>query len=442
LLPYAAQGKTAFRAVGEKFWMDAATQSWVYVATNESFPQLVKIGYTDRDPRTRLTELDSTGVPSPYELAYAVSVDDGGLLEKRVHRSLNQQRHRTSREFFMVTVAAAIVAIREEATRGGIKIYVERDAAKQLEAAKNQQTQKERQRQQEVKLSELNSKLDQIADKQRNALVRHRAWLLQGTWIKETIKVSILKAVAFMAGVPVVVMVLGLTSQVWWPAVIIEVGFLWWACIAFKESRQENIKKSSEYRCIENAIERLDSLLASAKENAKKNVDQPEVLLDAFSIQLGNFVTAAVSGKANAIKVAYFKPVTASTQPKSNIPNPSNHGNIESANTASPPVVKPRKWVKTKAGLMEEGATNLIPFFYLTYTEDGASRGYQVRSREIKLAWIGINDVRDGIEIAMRDKDCPRCQRQYRIEVGLAAVEINCQCGARLCLRGEQFACI
>ena len=43
----------------------------VYVLTNPAIPGMVKIGKTSRGMNARLNELYSTGVPLPFECAYA-----------------------------------------------------------------------------------------------------------------------------------------------------------------------------------------------------------------------------------------------------------------------------------------------------------------------------------------------------------------------------------
>ena len=60
----------------------------VYALTNPAMPGIVKIGKTDRDnPKVRMNELYTTGVPLPFECPIAVEVDDeqAGRLDKALH---------------------------------------------------------------------------------------------------------------------------------------------------------------------------------------------------------------------------------------------------------------------------------------------------------------------------------------------------------------------
>ena len=76
----------------------------VYILTNHSMLELVKIGHTDNLERS-MKELDNTGPPLPFECFYAVEIkdDDAKLIEKKLHEGFDDKRIRKSREFFRVT---------------------------------------------------------------------------------------------------------------------------------------------------------------------------------------------------------------------------------------------------------------------------------------------------------------------------------------------------
>ena len=75
----------------------------VYVITNAEMPGLVKIGRTNRAIQDRLRELDSTGVPVPFECVAAWEFDDAANAEMTIHRAFADRRVRKSREFFRVS---------------------------------------------------------------------------------------------------------------------------------------------------------------------------------------------------------------------------------------------------------------------------------------------------------------------------------------------------
>jgi len=82
--------------------------------SNPSFKDgLLKIGKSDRHPRERKTELETTGVPHPFTLEYYVQVNDHHSLEMQVHRKLDKYRSSSTREFFLISAPKAIDAIRE-----------------------------------------------------------------------------------------------------------------------------------------------------------------------------------------------------------------------------------------------------------------------------------------------------------------------------------------
>ena len=54
----------------------------VYILTNQSMPDTIKIGITDNLER-RMKELDNTSTPLPFECYYAVEVQDAKVIEKK-----------------------------------------------------------------------------------------------------------------------------------------------------------------------------------------------------------------------------------------------------------------------------------------------------------------------------------------------------------------------
>jgi hypothetical protein len=100
--------------------------SYLYIASNPSMPGLVKIGFTTRSPGDRIRELDSTGVPAPFDVVFVACVDDARILEGLVHQALGRDRLREGREFFAVTVKDAIDAVLRSASLAGIEIYFQK----------------------------------------------------------------------------------------------------------------------------------------------------------------------------------------------------------------------------------------------------------------------------------------------------------------------------
>lgn len=86
-------------------------RGWVYVFSNPGMPGLIKIGRTTDEPRTRAAQLHTTGVPTPFQVEYAVQVDDCDLLERRIHQHFRSHRMYRRREFFTVDLLAVVGAI-------------------------------------------------------------------------------------------------------------------------------------------------------------------------------------------------------------------------------------------------------------------------------------------------------------------------------------------
>jgi hypothetical protein len=74
---------------------------YVYLFTNAAMPNIIKIGLTRRDDvGERLRQLYTTGVPMPFECAYAARVPDCAKLERVLHRVFDDKRVSSQREFF------------------------------------------------------------------------------------------------------------------------------------------------------------------------------------------------------------------------------------------------------------------------------------------------------------------------------------------------------
>jgi hypothetical protein len=85
----------------------------VYILTNPAMPGIVKIGKTARgDIRQRMNELFSTGVPVPFECAFACEVDDCEAVERAFHLAFGPQRIHPKREFFKIEPEQPIAVLK------------------------------------------------------------------------------------------------------------------------------------------------------------------------------------------------------------------------------------------------------------------------------------------------------------------------------------------
>ena len=92
--------------------------SIVYILTNESMPEIIKIGFTNNLSR-RLKELDNTSTPLPFECFYAVEVSDAKAIENLLHETFNDKIVRQRREFFYCTPEQAKSALKIAEQMGG-----------------------------------------------------------------------------------------------------------------------------------------------------------------------------------------------------------------------------------------------------------------------------------------------------------------------------------
>ena len=85
----------------------------IYILSNRSMPGLLKIGMTTRDPKQRIAELNTTGVPKPFEAEFVAVVDNAQMAERLLHRRLAKHRFDKGREFFKIDVKSAIAVALE-----------------------------------------------------------------------------------------------------------------------------------------------------------------------------------------------------------------------------------------------------------------------------------------------------------------------------------------
>jgi DNA-directed RNA polymerase subunit RPC12/RpoP len=83
-------------------------RGFVYILSNSSMPDLIKIGITERDPYQRAFELNATGVPEPFHVEAFFVSDDPLRDEEVIHALLDEFRVRNNREFFRLDAQGAI----------------------------------------------------------------------------------------------------------------------------------------------------------------------------------------------------------------------------------------------------------------------------------------------------------------------------------------------
>ncbi len=85
----------------------------VYVLTNPAMPGLVKIGKTTQlEVDDRMKQLYGTGVPVPFDCAFACQVRDATEVEKALHLAFGMMRINPNREFFKIEPERVIAVLR------------------------------------------------------------------------------------------------------------------------------------------------------------------------------------------------------------------------------------------------------------------------------------------------------------------------------------------
>ncbi len=111
------QGGTSlvFSALQQKnnLYDEVKVAGYVYVLLNPAFPDLLKIGKTERHPRDRAKELAGTGSPYPFVVAFWRYVYDPDKVERELHLRFSENRASQQREFFSAEVVDVIEAMSE-----------------------------------------------------------------------------------------------------------------------------------------------------------------------------------------------------------------------------------------------------------------------------------------------------------------------------------------
>ena len=85
----------------------------VYVLTNPAMPGLVKIGKTSHlETEARMRQLYGTGVPLPFDCAFACQVKDAHEVERALHFAFGNTRVNPNREFFKIEAERVISVLR------------------------------------------------------------------------------------------------------------------------------------------------------------------------------------------------------------------------------------------------------------------------------------------------------------------------------------------
>ena len=78
----------------------SSNYGYIYVMSNEAYPNIYKIGSTYGLPEERAEELTGTGNLYPFKVEYFIDIKDAEYYEKQIHKILDKSRVNKNREFF------------------------------------------------------------------------------------------------------------------------------------------------------------------------------------------------------------------------------------------------------------------------------------------------------------------------------------------------------
>ena len=99
---------------------------YVYVLSNTYMPDILKIGFTTSQVPARMKQLDTVGVPYPFECLAAYQVENWRKVERKIFEIFAEQRVRPNREFFKVDIRHVRAALEltggVDALRNAVKV--------------------------------------------------------------------------------------------------------------------------------------------------------------------------------------------------------------------------------------------------------------------------------------------------------------------------------
>ena len=154
-------------------------RGFVYIMTNQSMPNQLKVGKTRKVPTERAKELDTTGVPTPFEVQYYAFFDDMDEAEKRAHSKLSNYHH--GKEFFKVDVPTAINAI-ESTGIAFQKLFSKPEDDKLAEQIRKKLETEERRREKQLKQrNEIQKRRDEEIKRNRDETHSHNQIIIKRT---------------------------------------------------------------------------------------------------------------------------------------------------------------------------------------------------------------------------------------------------------------------
>lgn len=92
---------------------DSTIKGYVYICSNPTYDNIVKVGMTTKDPRKRVKQLYNTSVPAPFQLEHYWTITNTTpkAFESSCHRHLGKYRVTDNREFFRISPDQAIAEI-------------------------------------------------------------------------------------------------------------------------------------------------------------------------------------------------------------------------------------------------------------------------------------------------------------------------------------------
>lgn len=153
---------------------------FIYILSNESMPNVYKIGMTTNTVRQRIQELNTTGIPKSFKPEKIFEIPENFLrsVERQAHRKLKQKKFHHGKEFFKCSLQDCVLAVEdtifEIVSTESYELIGEAKQRKEHEVAKKkaEKTRLEEERKVRSEIQEQLNEFNKIIDLRRQKYIR------------------------------------------------------------------------------------------------------------------------------------------------------------------------------------------------------------------------------------------------------------------------------
>ena len=363
-------------------------------------PDVYKVGLTTNAVSKRISELNTTGIPTKFKAEKIFEIQSHYLrfVERSVHQKLKGQGNHHGKEFFRISLDECAKCIEDciyEVTNERALDVVGEAARRKVKAEAERLWHIKEVRRRESILENINSEIRE----QRNTWIQQLDKMVVTKQENESFWSKSVTILSILLGLPIFLFALLAFGAVFFDVLGIGIGIavlvglgVWWYTKEHEDNKDKLRKREA---------------LASSKFPLKTLSDIPERKYEASSIKGSSDQKSSNSGKAQSFASKSVLRDTYSQYDRqykdygrqySNIVEKNDraiHGRTDTAvttKTMSKGNSIKRKWKKVEDGLLNKDTGELIPLEYLSLSATGMP-GFEVKSFKFSTVWIQVSEI-------------------------------------------------